>query len=94
MFVPWDLNPQRSLYQLTPLDPLFFNFSSHFTDALIDDVCLQSMLGRKMLEFQLRRLGTFDAEESISSHPNLDESFKLCEKFFDICVKASMLDRY
>ncbi|XP_055805758.1 phosphoinositide phosphatase SAC6-like isoform X2 [Solanum dulcamara] len=37
----------------------------------------QSMLGRKMLEFQLRRLGTFDAEESISSHPNLDESFKL-----------------
>ncbi|MCE3052274.1 Fimbrin, actin-bundling protein [Datura stramonium] len=37
----------------------------------------QSMLGRKMLEFQLRRLGTFDAEETISSHPNLDESFKL-----------------
>ncbi|KAJ8545111.1 hypothetical protein K7X08_017694 [Anisodus acutangulus] len=37
----------------------------------------QSMLGRKMLEFQLRRFGTFDAEETISSHPNLDESFKL-----------------
>ncbi|XP_006340833.1 phosphoinositide phosphatase SAC6 [Solanum tuberosum] len=37
----------------------------------------QSMLGRKMLEFQLRRLGAFDAEETISSHPNLDESFKL-----------------
>ncbi|KAJ8567708.1 hypothetical protein K7X08_019916 [Anisodus acutangulus] len=37
----------------------------------------QSMLGRKMLEFQLRRLATFDAEETISSHPNLDESFKL-----------------
>ncbi|CAN4078597.1 unnamed protein product [Withania somnifera] len=37
----------------------------------------QSMLGRKMLEFQLRRLGTFDAEETISSYPNLDENFKL-----------------
>jgi len=69
------------MYQLIDSDPLFFNFSSHFTDTLIDDVCLQSMLGRKMLEFQLRRLGAFDAEETISSHPNLDESFKLCEKF-------------
>lgn len=37
----------------------------------------QSMLGRRMLEFQLRRLGIFDAEESISTHPNLDESFKI-----------------
>ncbi|KAM3343010.1 phosphoinositide phosphatase SAC6 [Capsicum galapagoense] len=37
----------------------------------------QSMLGRRMLEFQLRRLGIFDAEETISTHPNLDESFKM-----------------
>ncbi|CAI9110499.1 OLC1v1010544C1 [Oldenlandia corymbosa var. corymbosa] len=37
----------------------------------------QSMLGRKMLEFQLRRLGIFDADETISSHPNFDESFKI-----------------
>ncbi|KAK4360480.1 hypothetical protein RND71_019432 [Anisodus tanguticus] len=37
----------------------------------------QSMLGRRMLEFQLRRLGVFDAEESVSTHPNLDESFKI-----------------
>ncbi|KAH6797033.1 Phosphoinositide phosphatase family protein [Perilla frutescens var. hirtella] len=36
----------------------------------------QSMLARKMLEFQLRRLGVFNAEETISSHPNFDESFK------------------
>ncbi|KAK2966852.1 hypothetical protein RJ640_027811 [Escallonia rubra] len=36
----------------------------------------QSMIGRKMLEFQLRRLGVFDAEEAISTHPNFDESFK------------------
>ncbi|GFZ09451.1 phosphoinositide phosphatase family protein [Actinidia rufa] len=36
----------------------------------------QSMIGRKMLEFQLRRIGVFDAEESISSHPNFDENFK------------------
>ncbi|XP_016472052.2 phosphoinositide phosphatase SAC6-like [Nicotiana tabacum] len=37
----------------------------------------QSMLARKMLEFQLRRLGVFDAEEAISTHLNLDESFKI-----------------
>ncbi|CAA3030497.1 phosphoinositide phosphatase SAC6-like [Olea europaea subsp. europaea] len=37
----------------------------------------QSMIGRKMLEFQLRRLGVFDAEENISTHPNFDESFKV-----------------
>ncbi|CAI9758062.1 unnamed protein product [Fraxinus pennsylvanica] len=37
----------------------------------------QSMIGRKMLEFQLRRLGVFDAEETISTHPNFDESFKV-----------------
>ncbi|XP_052191197.1 phosphoinositide phosphatase SAC7-like [Diospyros lotus] len=37
----------------------------------------QSMIGRKMLEFQLRRIGVFDAEESISTHPNFDENFKI-----------------
>ncbi|CAA3005538.1 Phosphoinositide phosphatase SAC6 [Olea europaea subsp. europaea] len=37
----------------------------------------QSMIGRKMLEFQLRRLGVFDAEETISTHHNFDESFKI-----------------
>ncbi|XP_028776710.1 phosphoinositide phosphatase SAC6 [Neltuma alba] len=37
----------------------------------------QSMIGRNMLEFQLRRLGVFEAEETISSHPNLDENFKI-----------------
>lgn len=37
----------------------------------------QSMLGRKMLEFQLRRLGIFDAEETIGTHPNFDECFKI-----------------
>lgn len=37
------------------------------------------MIGRKMLESQLRRLGVFGAEETISSHPNFDESFKFCE---------------
>ncbi|CAH9133499.1 unnamed protein product [Cuscuta epithymum] len=36
----------------------------------------QSMIGRKMLEFQFKRLGIFSADETISSHPNLDESFK------------------
>ncbi|XP_050241554.1 phosphoinositide phosphatase SAC7-like [Quercus robur] len=37
----------------------------------------QSMIGRKMLEFQLRRLGVFGAEETISSHPKFDDSFKV-----------------
>ncbi|OMO83409.1 hypothetical protein COLO4_22544 [Corchorus olitorius] len=37
----------------------------------------QSMIGRKMLELQLRRIGVFAAEETISSHPHLDESFKI-----------------
>nr|GMD15018.1 phosphoinositide phosphatase SAC6-like [Ipomoea batatas] len=38
-----------------------------------------SMIGQKMLEFQLRRLGVFNAEETISKHPNLDENFKICK---------------
>ncbi|GAV83044.1 Syja_N domain-containing protein [Cephalotus follicularis] len=37
----------------------------------------QSMIGRKMLEIQLRRIGIFGAEETISQHPNFDESFKI-----------------
>lgn len=37
-----------------------------------------SMIGRNMLEYQLRRTGIFGAEETICSHPNLDEKFKIC----------------
>lgn len=37
----------------------------------------QSMIGRKMLEYQLRRLGVFGAEATISLHPNFDEKFKI-----------------
>ncbi|XVE82399.1 hypothetical protein DITRI_Ditri16bG0001400 [Diplodiscus trichospermus] len=37
----------------------------------------QCLIGRKMLELQLRRIGVFAAEETISSHANLDESFKI-----------------
>ncbi|XP_010547401.1 PREDICTED: phosphoinositide phosphatase SAC6-like [Tarenaya hassleriana] len=37
----------------------------------------QSMIGRKMLEFQLKRIGVFGAEETISSHPNFDECYKI-----------------
>ncbi|KAL6519560.1 Fimbrin, actin-bundling protein [Orobanche hederae] len=37
----------------------------------------QSMIARKMLVFQLRRLGVFDAEETISTHPNFDECYKI-----------------
>nr|DAD25082.1 TPA_asm: hypothetical protein HUJ06_026546 [Nelumbo nucifera] len=37
----------------------------------------QSMIGRKMLESQLQKMGVFSAGETISSHPNFDESFKV-----------------
>ncbi|KAK6924572.1 SAC domain [Dillenia turbinata] len=37
----------------------------------------QSMIARRMMETQLRRLGIFDPEETISAHPNLDEHFKI-----------------
>lgn len=37
----------------------------------------QSMIGRKILESQLTRIGIFDAEETIESHPNFDEKFKI-----------------
>ncbi|GAB2223953.1 hypothetical protein Droror1_Dr00004698 [Drosera rotundifolia] len=37
----------------------------------------QSMIGRKMLEHQLKKIGVFDAKETISSHPNFDENFKI-----------------
>ncbi|GMP49292.1 hypothetical protein CsSME_00016324 [Camellia sinensis var. sinensis] len=46
-------------------------------DCLDRSNVTQSMLGRKMLEFQLRRIGVFDAEESISTHPNFDDNFKI-----------------
>ncbi|XP_050101870.1 phosphoinositide phosphatase SAC7-like isoform X4 [Malus sylvestris] len=39
----------------------------------------QSMIARNMLECQLRRLGIFAAEETIKSHPKLDECFRVCE---------------
>ena len=32
-----------------------------------------------MLELQLRRIGVFGAEETISSHPNFDERYKICQ---------------
>ncbi|KAK8274830.1 hypothetical protein V6Z12_D10G097200 [Gossypium hirsutum] len=37
----------------------------------------QSMIGRKILELQLRRIGVFAAEETISSHPKLDRCFRI-----------------
>lgn len=40
---------------------------------------LQSMIGRNMLECQLRRLGAFGSDETISSHPDFDEKFKISE---------------
>uniref|UniRef100_A0A3Q7FA20 Uncharacterized protein n=1 Tax=Solanum lycopersicum TaxID=4081 RepID=A0A3Q7FA20_SOLLC len=60
----------------------------------LDTFMWVSMLGQKMLGFQLTSLGAFDAEETVMLTRNLDQSFKLFEKFFDIYVKVSMLDRY
>lgn len=37
----------------------------------------QSMLGRKMLERQLQRIGVFSAEDSISKYSHFDDSFKI-----------------
>lgn len=37
----------------------------------------QSMIGRRVLEWQLRRIGVFGAEETIEAHPNFDENFKI-----------------
>ncbi|GJW77329.1 phosphoinositide phosphatase SAC6-like protein [Tanacetum coccineum] len=37
----------------------------------------QSMIGRKMLELQLQRLGVFDADQTISSHSSFDDCFKI-----------------
>ncbi|KAK4773949.1 hypothetical protein SAY87_028968 [Trapa incisa] len=37
----------------------------------------QSMIGRKVLEWQLRRMGVFSAEETIESHANFDDNFKI-----------------
>ncbi|KAG8373602.1 hypothetical protein BUALT_Bualt11G0041400 [Buddleja alternifolia] len=48
-----------------------------FIDGISFLDLLESMIARKMLEFQLRRLGVFSAEETISAHPNFDESFRI-----------------
>ncbi|KAF9608789.1 hypothetical protein IFM89_011558 [Coptis chinensis] len=37
----------------------------------------QSMIGRKMLESQLRQIGVFAADDTISKHTQFDESFKI-----------------
>lgn len=50
---------------------------SNCIDCLDRTNVTQSMIGRKMMESQLRRLGIFGAEETISSHPNFDEKFKI-----------------
>uniref|UniRef100_A0A803MYM8 SAC domain-containing protein n=1 Tax=Chenopodium quinoa TaxID=63459 RepID=A0A803MYM8_CHEQI len=50
---------------------------SNCIDCLDRTNVTQSMIGRKMLEMQLRRIGVFGAEETISSHPKFDENFKI-----------------
>ncbi|KAG7560462.1 SAC domain [Arabidopsis thaliana x Arabidopsis arenosa] len=50
---------------------------SNCIDCLDRTNVTQSMIGRKMLELQLKRIGVFGAEETISSHPNFDEHYKI-----------------
>ena len=40
---------------------------------------VQSMIGRKTLESQIRRVGVFHIDETIRMHPKLDECFKNSE---------------
>lgn len=73
--------------------PILFYYLLHGNTK----IRLQSMIGRKMLENQLRRLGIFGAEETISSHPNFDENFKICEhihysnflSLVNVCINCS-----
>ncbi|KAJ4841336.1 Fimbrin, actin-bundling protein, partial [Turnera subulata] len=46
-------------------------------DCLDSTNVTQSMIGRRMLEIQLRRIDIFGAEETISSHANFDDNFKI-----------------
>ncbi|GLT39343.1 hypothetical protein SLA2020_135410 [Shorea laevis] len=50
---------------------------TNYIDCLDRTNVTQSMIGRRMLELQLRRIGIFSAKETISSHPNFDDSFKI-----------------
>ncbi|EOA25320.1 hypothetical protein CARUB_v10018637mg [Capsella rubella] len=50
---------------------------SNCIDCLDRTNVTQSMIGRKMLELQLKRIGVFGAEETISSHLNFDERYKI-----------------
>ncbi|KAL5557407.1 hypothetical protein UlMin_039643 [Ulmus minor] len=50
---------------------------SNCIDCLDRTNVTQSMIGRRMLESQLRRLGIFGAEETIILHQNFDDSFKI-----------------
>ncbi|PWA58400.1 acyl-CoA oxidase [Artemisia annua] len=56
----------------------FVPFMYDFDGILIvPTLLMQSMIGRKMLEYQLKTLGVFDAEENISTHPSFDDCFKI-----------------
>lgn len=82
---------QVCVYAFVKVHNKIYNHDNHFHDSYVCfgvmfllvlnnvKIFMQSMIGRNMLEYQLRRLGVFGAEETISSHANLDESFKICK---------------
>jgi hypothetical protein len=37
------------------------------------------MIGRKILESQLQRIGVLGAGDTISKHPTFDTNYKICE---------------
>ena len=48
---------------------------------LNSDIPEQSMIGRKILESQLQRIGVFGAGDTISKHPAFDTNYKICEYY-------------
>jgi hypothetical protein len=41
----------------------------------------QSMVGRKILESQLQRLGVLGANDTISNYPAFDADYKVCKYY-------------
>jgi len=65
---------------------------------------LQSMIGRKIMESQLKKIGAFNANDSISAYPHFDRSFKICKcslcyinflwSVFSVLGSSMMLQRF
>jgi hypothetical protein len=52
----------------------------------------QSMVGRKILESQLQRLGVLCANDTISNYPAFDADYKVCKYY--VCSSLTMVPIY